>query len=420
MADAGSSVISKRRRLPRVRFSLRTLVLAALLAASAGGLGWRWDPWPGTKLLHLGKVTAVSMSPDGQWLVSYCSEEGLCVWRAPSWERVRTVPERAPKKADMLLCWLPDSSAFCSHVLYDRLDDTKTGPFKLWRPGEAQCFAELADTHSDSWPLISPDSTCLFTGTTLWRADGRRACAFDKRLYGAAFSPSSRYFAASTLKGLVCVDALLGKRLWCANQPDDALIQDVAFSPDETRVVATVHRTPALRDDFFKENGAKDNFEALERRFPENTHAVFSYHTIYRREWRVVGGNLEAERYVGEAWDDGSVDWSGPRIWQQEISPDGKRKVVNGHGREAVVCDETGKALSTLKDSQPFLGFGLSFSSDGQQIYTNAPYHIDHLVIYHRRRPEYWWGVAWLPEFWMALVFGAALAWSVLRDRREL
>jgi hypothetical protein len=37
-----------------------------------------------------------------------------------------------------------------------------------------------------------------------------------------------------------------------------------------------------------------------------------------------------------------------------------------------------------------------------------------------RRRPEYWWGLAWLPEFWLSLVFSGAFIWSVWRDRREL
>jgi len=30
-------------------------------------------------------------------------------------------------------------------------------------------------------------------------------------------------------------------------------------------------------------------------------------------------------------------------------------------------------------------------------------------TIWSRRRPEYWWGIAWLPEFWVALVAGMAL-----------
>jgi len=38
---------------------------------------------------------------------------------------------------------------------------------------------------------------------------------------------------------------------------------------------------------------------------------------------------------------------------------------------------------------------------------------------WRRRRPEWWWGVAWLPEFWLTLVFGAGLAWSLVGDRRR-
>jgi len=34
------------------------------------------------------------------------------------------------------------------------------------------------------------------------------------------------------------------------------------------------------------------------------------------------------------------------------------------------------------------------------------------------RRPPYWWGFAWLPEFWLTFVLGCAFIWSILRDRR--
>ena len=38
--------------------------------------------------------------------------------------------------------------------------------------------------------------------------------------------------------------------------------------------------------------------------------------------------------------------------------------------------------------------------------------------IYRRRRPEYWWGVAWLPEFWLTVVLSGGLVVSVWRDRK--
>jgi hypothetical protein len=45
----------------------------------------------------------------------------------------------------------------------------------------------------------------------------------------------------------------------------------------------------------------------------------------------------------------------------------------------------------------------------------------DHTWIgmWSRRRPEYWWGVAWLPEFWLTVLFAGALIWSVWRDRKR-
>ncbi len=47
------------------------------------------------------------------------------------------------------------------------------------------------------------------------------------------------------------------------------------------------------------------------------------------------------------------------------------------------------------------------------------PYQ-EKIVIYRRRRPEWWWGIAWLWEFWLTLAFGLGLAWSLWRDWKGL
>lgn len=44
--------------------------------------------------------------------------------------------------------------------------------------------------------------------------------------------------------------------------------------------------------------------------------------------------------------------------------------------------------------------------------------HSDGLEVWQRRRPEQWWGIAWLWEFWMTVVFGGLLVWSIVRDQR--
>lgn len=38
--------------------------------------------------------------------------------------------------------------------------------------------------------------------------------------------------------------------------------------------------------------------------------------------------------------------------------------------------------------------------------------------LWGRSRPDPWWGVAWLPEFWITIVLAAALIWSIVRDAR--
>ena len=61
--------------------------------------------------------------------------------------------------------------------------------------------------------------------------------------------------------------------------------------------------------------------------------------------------------------------------------------------------------------------FSAKFSPDGHRIVTT---HRDAITCtWTRRRPEYWWGLAWLPEFWMTVFFAGALMWSAWRDIRD-
>ena len=57
-----------------------------------------------------------------------------------------------------------------------------------------------------------------------------------------------------------------------------------------------------------------------------------------------------------------------------------------------------------------------AYSPDGKHIVTAS---VDKTArLYRRRRPEYWWGVAWLPEFWLMIVLGGALVVNLWRDQK--
>ena len=59
-----------------------------------------------------------------------------------------------------------------------------------------------------------------------------------------------------------------------------------------------------------------------------------------------------------------------------------------------------------------------AYSPDGKCIVTAS---VDTIArIWDRRRPEYWWGVAWVPEFWLTVVLGTGLVWSLWRDQKRL
>ncbi len=41
------------------------------------------------------------------------------------------------------------------------------------------------------------------------------------------------------------------------------------------------------------------------------------------------------------------------------------------------------------------------------------------VLVFQRRRPEWLWGVAWMPEFWVTLIFVIALPRSLRRDGKR-
>jgi WD40 repeat protein len=56
------------------------------------------------------------------------------------------------------------------------------------------------------------------------------------------------------------------------------------------------------------------------------------------------------------------------------------------------------------------------FSPDGNRIVTASSDRTAR--IWKRRRPEWWWGVFWLKEFWFTVAFAGLFVWSILRDRK--
>jgi len=94
------------------------------------------------------------------------------------------------------------------------------------------------------------------------------------------------------------------------------------------------------------------------------------------------------------------------------FSPDGSRIVVSGPSRSPQIRDTVGQHLFTLVGGR----HPVVFSPDGNCLLTAVKG--TGAKIWRRRRPEWWWGIFWLQEFWLTVFFSALLLWSLYRDRK--
>ena len=112
------------------------------------------------------------------------------------------------------------------------------------------------------------------------------------------------------------------------------------------------------------------------------------------------------------------------------VTPDGKRLIAGNAAGRMQVFDLTcaGKMYETSVEAIPnsVVTEIKCFPADSCRVL--AIVATDHgglqetpkaVHLLARRRPEYWWGLAWLPEFWLTALFAAALLWSVWRDRKR-
>ncbi len=87
-----------------------------------------------------------------------------------------------------------------------------------------------------------------------------------------------------------------------------------------------------------------------------------------------------------------------------------------------VVDPRNGKVLAEL-GNPPFFGDYLSdfgFFPDGDRILVASGDLICTVFVFRRTRPEWWWGVFYLWEFWLTAAFAGLFVWSVVRDRKGL
>ncbi len=132
----------------------------------------------------------------------------------------------------------------------------------------------------------------------------------------------------------------------------------------------------------------------------------------------IVGGTYEGGVRLWNA-STGRVVWHRAMdkgtIGEVVFSGDGDRiAAANAYGPNRVYDAKNGNCIAVMgKES-----CDVAFSPDGRHIAVADRYFS--LAVFRRRRPEWWWGVFWLPELYATAFFSLLLIWSVWRDRKHL
>ena len=109
-------------------------------------------------------------------------------------------------------------------------------------------------------------------------------------------------------------------------------------------------------------------------------------------------------------------------MWRESLSPDGLRKVARGESGEPLTIQNvrTGMPICTLKGLMASTTQSRADYSVRGDLILGSNYRGEkELYFWTRRRPEPWWGLAWLPESWLTLLFAALLGWSLYRDVKD-
>jgi hypothetical protein len=265
-----------------------------------------------------------------------------------------------------------------------------------------------------------------------------------RRLVSASWDGTARVWDVATGRSLLRLEVVPGGEL------PASLTRSACYSPDERRI-ATASNGVVIWD-----AGAGERLLSLHSLDGGHTSVCFAHKgsrlavagaggaTIWDAETAEPLQRLEGHTATicSIAWspDDslvatGSTDRTA-RIWRSDsgeclrvlrghsaqingvaFSGDGRRLLTGSLDRTARLWDVwTGESIAAVSGKALGQVTAVAFSPNGTHFATADCDGC--LRIYRRLRPEWWWGIFCMLEFWFSAVFAVALVWSLLADRR--
>jgi WD40 repeat protein len=285
---------------------------------------------------------------------------------------------------------------------------------------EQYCGRSVAVSPDDQWVVVGGDQPmkvwCLQTGEVRAVLDGH-----TNSILTVAFSTNGQRIVSASWDGTARVwDAADGQELMVLRlerEPAFRLlgpigINTAAFSSDDARIVTgdNDHMLRLWDAVTGQESLSIDLGKAVyAATFSPDGQMVFTSGAFQTA--RMLDAKNGRKRYAIRVFDQptGYVGCAG-------FSPNDQRLFTgDAHGTVKLWDAATGQQEAALS-----VGTGdveaVCFYPDGEQFAVLCNGTVN---IWSRRRPEYWWGIAWLPEFWIALVFGVGLLALTVRRLRS-
>jgi WD40 repeat protein len=448
----------------RFRFSLLTLLAAVLLAGSGAMLYRDWAPWVESSLLT---YPALGSSSDGRLLVTKSEEPGVAtVWDLGAGKVVCQLRGHGQQDRVPPICSGISSGHFSSddrRILTVGEDQTA----RVWDAATGRELHRMGGWNNpirSAWLLPQEDLVCVLCDDPLMAVDpdGTRVqqqnyevrsarsggCLFRLQGIPYCYSDDGRYYLLDhgprpsgpglkpwripsgtevALPGQVVslnfpdgrnqvVISNDGKlRLWDldAGQPMRDLEAPTRtgsgpfmplFAPDGRRIVGGTDIWDAT-------TGARLPAQTLawdDLYFSKDSRRVLLWKRGALPEvWDLVEGRrIRSVEQTGAGPSESSGVFS-------HFSPDGTRILTWSNAGGARIFDtESGRRIFVMPERAEWAY--LAGLKGEFMVTTGRP------AAWFRRRPEWWWGVAWLPEFWLTVLFAGALGWSLRRDGRTL
>lgn len=422
-----------------IRFSLRSLLLAVFLAGSGMLLWAHWAPWFTERIFRLpdAEWIQVKVSPDGSMVYGFGRSESRgdegYVWRVEDGK----ILDELKSKVDLEVEFSPDSQWIAS---------ARGGEIKVWSRA-AERFVELpgAKDHKANLFTFSSDSKRLIAflfpdgeESVVLTLDGSAPPVVLKgSISRDGFADATKLIAADSQGYVRCWNILDGTQLhtFSSIRPDWTFHETIPL--DSERLFLSSHsddlhriRTRLINLRTFEEEQTFD-FEVYGPLSPDRKWAVVkpefsSENYLYNLEAKKIGERLPSwtlkecaaaypsfskEMLAWLAVQSGRLGMDGatpfPALQRGNRSQE-ERETVLDQVDGTPLCDLVGH-MAHVSDVFAPVGERIgSYSSDEREI-----------RIWGRRRPEYWWGIAWLPEFWVTVVLAVALMGSVWGDGRE-